>query len=164
MMLSTIVAVAENGAIGKDNSLIWRLSKDLKRFKEITTGHHIITGRKNYEDIGRPLPNRTTVIITRQKDYRAEGCVVVHSLDEAIQVAKDNGESEAFIIGGAQIYDMALPHCGKLYLTEVHQSFEADIFLTNLGEGWKEVYRDGPFPKSEKDECEYSFVNFERDI
>ncbi len=159
MKISSIVAVAQNNVIGKDNDLIWRLSEDLKRFKRITSGHHIIMGRLNYESIGRPLPNRTNVIITRQKDYTAEGCVVVNSLEEALQVAKDNGETEAFIIGGAQIYNLAMPYIEKIYLTEVHQSFDGDVFFAELGEEWKEVHREGPFPKTEKDQCEYSFVD-----
>ena len=162
MDISAIVAVAKNNVIGKDNDLIWRLSKDLKRFKEITTGHHIIMGRLNYESIGRPLPNRTTVIITRQTDYTAEGCVVVNSLEAALEVARNNGESEAFIIGGAQIYDLAMPLVKKLYLTEVHAEFEGDVFFTELDENWKEVSRQGPFPKTDKDQCEYSFVDLVR--
>ncbi len=159
MIVSTIVAVAENGVIGNNNTLIWRLSKDLQRFKKITSGHHIIMGRKNYEDIGRPLPNRTSVIITRQKGYQAEGCIVVHSLEDALQVAKDNGETEAFIIGGAQIYEMGMALSDKLYLTEVHKAFEGDVHFPEIGPEWKETFREGPFPQSEKDECEYSFVD-----
>ena len=162
MIISTIVAVASNGAIGKDNTLIWRLSDDLKRFKSITSGHHIIMGRKNYEDIGRPLPNRTSVIITRQEGYVAEGCIVVHSLEEALKVAQEKGETEAFIIGGAQIYELGLPISDRLYLTEVHKDFDADVFLSPVDSSWKEVLREGPFPATEKNECSFSFVNFEK--
>jgi dihydrofolate reductase len=162
MKVSAIVAVSANNVIGKDNDLIWRLSEDLKRFKRITSGHSIIMGRLNYESIGRPLPNRTNIIITRQTDYQVEGCVVVNSVEEALNVARENGDDEAFIIGGAQIYRLAMPLVEKIYLTEVHQEFDGDVFFDELGDEWQEVHREGPFPKTEKDQCEYSFVDLER--
>src|ERR1700741_1047934 len=109
MILSIIVAIDENYGIGKDNQLMWHLPADLKFFKEKTMGHHMIMGRKTYESIGKPLPGRTTVIITRDKNYRAEGCIVVHSLEEAIEKAKINGDTEAMITGGAEIYRQAIP-------------------------------------------------------
>jgi len=163
MKISAIVAVAKNNVIGKDNDLIWRLSEDLKRFKRITSGHSIIMGRLNYESIGRPLPNRTNIIITRQTDYQVDGCVVVNSLEDALKVARENGDDEAFVIGGAQIYKLAMPLVDKIYLTEVHEEFDGDVFFDELGDEWQEVLREGPFPKTEKDQCEYSFVDLIRE-
>jgi dihydrofolate reductase len=143
MKVSLIVAVAENGVIGKDNDLIWHLPKDMQFFKETTTGHHVIMGRKNFESIPhkyRPLPNRTNIVITRQSDYTAEGCVVVNSVEEALKVAKSNGENEAFIIGGGQIYRIALEKdlVDKIYITKVHHSFDGDTFLPELSNKWRE--------------------------
>lgn len=162
MIISQIVAVAENGAIGKDNDLIWRLPTDLKYFKEITTGHHIIMGRKNYESIGRPLPNRTSVIITRNKDYKAEGCIIVNSIEEALEVAKSNGETEAFIIGGGEIYRSSLDITQTIYYTEVHESFEADTFYPHLEENiWVETSREY-HTKNEKNAYNFSFVKYQK--
>ena len=109
MLISAIVAVSENNVIGRDGHLPWHLSLDLKRFKAITTGHAIILGRKNYEDIGRPLPNRTNYVLTRNKDFQAPGCIVCSSLDQAIESARAAGETECFIIGGAAVYREAMP-------------------------------------------------------
>ena len=119
MKLSIIVAASQNNVIGKDNQLIWRLSADLKRFKALTTGHHIIMGRKTFDSIGKPLPNRTSIIITRQADYKAEGCIVVNSLEEALE--KVPADQEAFIIGGGTIYKEAIDKADKLYLTRVQK-------------------------------------------
>lgn len=160
MIISAIAAVAENGVIGKDNTLVWKLSNDLKRFKEITSGHHIIMGRKNYEDIGRPLPNRTNIIITRQKDYVAEGCIVVNTLVDAIETAKANGESELFIIGGSQIYDLAWSYCTKLYITKVHKKFDGDVYFPHINHKWKEISNEGIFKSDNKNECDYSFLTY----
>lgn len=162
MIISQIVAVAENGVIGKDNDLIWRLPADLKYFKATTSGHHIIMGRKNYESIGRPLPNRTSVIITRNKDYKAEGCIVVNSIKEALEVAKASGETEAFIIGGGEIYKSSLELTDKIYYTEVHETFEGDTFYPALDKKtWKEVTRENHFAE-EKNPYAYSFVVYEK--
>ena len=135
MKVSLIVAVAKNGVIGKDNDLIWSLPKDMRFFKETTLGHCVIMGRKNFESIPerfRPLPNRINVIITRQSDYQAEGCVVVNSLENALEIAQHNGDEEPFIIGGGQIYKLALDRnlVDKIYLTKVHYSFEGDTFFS----------------------------------
>jgi len=143
MKVSLIVAVAENGVIGKDNDLIWNLPNDMRFFKETTTGHHVIMGRKNFESIAhkyRPLPNRTNIVITRQSDYKVEGCIVVHSVEEALDIAKNNGEEEAFIIGGGQIYIIALDKdlVDKIYITKVHHSFDGDTFLPELSNKWRE--------------------------
>lgn len=119
MLVSAIVAVSENGVIGRDGHLPWRLSDDLKRFRSITTGHSVVLGRKNYDDIGRPLPNRTNYVLTRNPALEAPGCVVCDSLGRALGVAEKTGESECFIIGGAAIYKEAMPLVKKLYVTRV---------------------------------------------
>ncbi|MBR2088846.1 MAG: dihydrofolate reductase [Fibrobacter sp.] len=129
MLISAIVAVSENNVIGRDGHLPWHLSLDLKRFKAITTGHAIILGRKNYEDIGRPLPNRTNYVLTRNKDFQAPGCIVCSSLGEAIEAARNAGETECFIIGGAAVYREAMPLVDKLYFTKVLAHVDGDVFF-----------------------------------
>ncbi|MDQ1769918.1 dihydrofolate reductase [Labilibaculum sp. A4] len=160
MNVSIIVAVSRNQVIGKDNQLIWKLSADLKRFKALTTGHTIIMGRKTFESIGKPLPNRTSVIITRQADYVAEGCVVVNSLEEALEKFSD--QEEVFIIGGGTIYQEALAKANKIYYTKVHKDFEGDTFFPVLDlKEWKSVNREDCFP-DEKNEVPYSFIDYIR--
>ncbi|MFT5915848.1 MAG: dihydrofolate reductase [Bacteroidia bacterium] len=161
MKVSLIVAVAENGVIGKNNELPWRLSADLKHFKRITTGHHIIMGRKTFASIGKPLPNRTSVIITRQLDYEQEGCLVANSIEQAIELAKQNGDTEAFIIGGGQIYESSLELGDKIYLTRVHAEIEGDAFFPKLdSEKWEEISRE-KHEADEKNQFDYSFVELE---
>lgn len=135
-MINIIVAADENNTIGKDNDLIWHLPDDLKFFKQKTSGHPIIMGRKTFESVGRPLPNRTNIIITRDKNYQVDGCVVVNSLDEALSTTEDE---EVFIVGGAEIYKQALPYTDRVYLTRVHDSFDGDRFFPELGSDWEEV-------------------------
>ena len=166
MKVSLIVAVSENGVIGKDNDLIWHLPKDMKFFKDTTMGHHVIMGRKNFESIPhkfRPLPNRINIIITRQSDYKAEGCVVVNSVEEALKVAKSNGDNEAFIIGGGQIYKLAVDAglVDKIYLTKIYHSFEGDTFFPELNSDWKEVNRE-VFFADEKNKYNFSFIVLEK--
>ncbi len=154
MTLSIIVAVAQNGAIGCHNELLWHISEDLKRFKRLTMGCPIIMGRKTYESIGRPLPGRRNVVITRNADYRAEGIEVVYSLEEALR-SVSNVEGEVFVIGGGEIYLQALPLAQKLYLTKVEQNPEGDTFFPEINEvQWQEVARE---------EFEgYSFIDYDR--
>lgn len=160
MNLSIIVAVSENNLIGINNDLPWKLSADLKRVKTITMGHHLIMGRKTYESIGRPLPGRTIVIITRNKDYKAEGCIVVPSLKEAIAVAQN--DPEPFIFGGGEIFREALPMVNKIYMTRIHQRFEGDTYFPELNEQeWKQVSKND-FSPDEKNNYSYSFLNYER--
>jgi len=166
MKVSLIVAVSENGVIGKNNDLIWHLPKDIRLFKETTMGHHVIMGRKNFESIPhkyRPLPNRTNVVITRQTDYAAEGCVVVNSVEEALEVAKNNNDNEAFIIGGGQIYKLALEAkmIDKIYLTKVHHSFEGDTFLPELSSNWEEVSKV-EHKADEKHSYDYDFITLKK--
>jgi dihydrofolate reductase len=137
-MIVMIAAVAENNALGKNNELVWHLPNDFKRFKSLTTGHHIIMGRKTFESFPKPLPNRTHVIITRQENYHPEGCIVVNSIEKAIAVCPENETS--FIIGGGEIYHLGLPYTDTLEITRVHHSFEADAFFPEINsDTWKEI-------------------------
>ncbi len=132
MQLALIVALSENDCIGRDGDLPWRLPDDLKRFKRLTLGSPIIMGRKTCESIGRPLPGRTNIVVTRQRGYGAEGCVVVGSLDEAHSKAKATGAEQAYVIGGADLYRLALPICDTLHLTRVHAQVDGDTFFPSL--------------------------------
>jgi dihydrofolate reductase len=162
MTISAIVAIARNHAIGHNNQIPWYLSADLKYFKKVTTGHHVIMGRKSFESIGRPLPNRTNVVITRDPFFVATGCKVVHSLEEALAFADANGETEAFIIGGGEIYRKSWTYLDRLYLTEVDVEPEADVFFPEVEEKeWREVSREA-HPADEKNEFGYVFRVLER--
>lgn len=161
MLISAIVAISENNVIGRDGHLPWHLSADLKRFKAITTGHAIILGRKNYDDIGRPLPNRVNYVLTRNPAFEAPGCVVCSSLEEALKAAEAAGETEAFIIGGAAIYREAMPLVKKMYLTKVLATVDGDVFFPDWGEGWQKVSEE-MFPADEKNDHETSFEIWER--
>lgn len=161
-MIILIAAIAKNNALGKNNDLIWHLPADLRRFKEITSGHHILMGRNTFESIGKPLPNRTTVIITRNHNYFKDGCLIAKSIEEAIELAKN--DDKIFIIGGAQIYKQVLEKglADRLDITLVHQNFEADVFFPKIDEKiWKEVNRED-FKADEKNQYDYSFVSFEK--
>ena len=159
MIVTIVVAIAENHAIGKDNKLLWYLPNDLKHFKTITTGHTVIMGRKTYESVGKPLPNRRNIIITRQ-NITIEGCEVVNSIEAALDLCCH--ENEVFIVGGAEIYRQALPLTNRIYLTIVHQEFEADSFFPAIvAIDWKEVYREDHEPDN-KNLIPYSFITFER--
>lgn len=159
-MISIIVAMSENRVIGKDNKLIWHLPADLKRFKQLTMGHHVIMGRKTFESIGRVLPGRTFIIVTRQKDFQFPGCLVADSIEKAIELCKNDAES--FIIGGAQIYNQALPLADKIYLTQIHQSFEGDVFFPEINkEEWNITLQEN-HKADEKNLYAYSFVDYER--
>jgi dihydrofolate reductase len=161
MIRSIIVAQSQNRVIGINNTLPWHLPADLKRFKAITMGHHIIMGRKTYDSIGKPLPGRTSIIITRNKDLRYEGCVMAYSLAEAFAIAATHNDTEAFVIGGADLIRQAIDTCDKLYLTNIHQDFEGDTFLDTLSSGWKEIEHITYAP-DEKNVYAYSFVTYEK--
>ena len=166
MKVSLIVAIAENGVIGKDNDMIWHLPKDMRFFKETTMGHHVIMGRKNFESIPhkyRPLPDRTNIVITRQSEYKAEGCIVVDSVEAALEIAKNNGDIEPFIIGGGQIYRIALEEnlVDKIYLTKVHHFFEGDTFFPKLSSDWKETSKTEN-KADKKHKYNYDFITLER--
>lgn len=139
--ISLIVAMAKNRVIGADNKLPWHLPSDLKRFKALTTGHHILMGRKTFESIGRLLPGRTSVIITRNPRYRVEGALVASSLEQAL--ALSSGDDEVFVIGGEQIFREALPMANRIYLTEIGRAFEGDVFFPPLAASqWVEADRE----------------------
>lgn len=160
MKRSIIVAMSENNVVGKDNGLPWKLSADLKRLKEITMGHHIIMGRKTWESLGRPLPGRVNVVITNQKNYKAEGGVVVNSLEEALTIS--SGDTEIFIFGGAEIFKKALPLVSKIYLTRVHAKIKGDAFFPDLNLfEWKETERH-EHRADEKNQYDYTFITLER--
>lgn len=163
MKLSCIVAASRNLVIGRGNTLPWHLSADLKRFKRLTSGHCIVLGRRNYEDISRPLPNRKNLVLTRRAGYEAPGCEVFGSLAAALEFARQAGEEECFIIGGAEVYREALPLCEKLYLTWVEAEIEGDVFLPELGNGWLQVSEE-KFPADERNDFPTTFCVFEREL
>jgi dihydrofolate reductase len=159
MTTTIVVAISENNAIGKDNQLLWYLPADLKHFKNITTGHTVIMGRKTYDSVGKPLPNRRNIIITRQ-DIKIEGCEVVKSIEDALALCA--GEQEVFIVGGAEIYKQAMHLTDRIYLTIVHQKFDADSFFPEIDYNiWKETAREDHQP-DEKNNLAYSFITLER--
>lgn len=160
MMLSIIVAVSENNVIGKDNQLIWHLPRDMRHFKETTTGHYIIMGRKTFESNGKPLPNRTNVIITRDKKYKVDGCIVVHSLEDAIHEARH--DSEAFIIGGGVIYKKAMPIIDRIYLTKIHHKFEGDTFFPEINMDEWQVVDQREFEPDEKNKYPFTILILDR--
>ncbi|MGC6284280.1 MAG: dihydrofolate reductase [Polaribacter sp.] len=161
-MVTIIAAIGLNNALGKDNDLIWHLPADLKRFKKTTTGFPIIMGRKTYESIGRPLPNRTNIIVTRNADYHQDGCIVKSSLEEAVESVAN--EEHAFIIGGAQIYNQAIEQglADRLDITLVQESFEADVYFPEFDKmEWELISRED-FDKDEKNPHNYSFLQFKK--
>lgn len=157
--LNIIVAMATNNGIGKNNQLLWHIPADLKHFKQITSGHTVIMGRKTYDSIGKPLPNRRNIVITRQP-LSINGCEVMNSVQEALENCTDN--EEVFIIGGAEIYRQTLPLVNTLYLTLVHQDFEADTHFPQIkADEWQEISRENHQP-DEKNKFSYSFITFRR--
>ena len=161
MIISAIVAVAKNNVIGKDNDIPWYLPADLKYFKKTTLNHHIIMGRNCYESIGKPLPKRTNVVLTRNPFFIVSNCYVTHSVNEALEVAKNNEEEEAFIIGGAQIYEQSMNLWDKLYLTEVDLEVEGDVFFPEINfEEW-ELISEEAHQADEKNEYDYVFKIFQ---
>lgn len=159
MTVSIVVAIAENHAIGKDNKLLWHLPKDLKHFKEITTDGTVIMGRKTYDSVGKPLPNRRNIIITRQQ-IEIAGCEVVNSLQAALDLCQ--GLEEVFIVGGAEIYKQAMPLTDRIYLTIVHQKFEGDTYFPEIKpDTWRETER-ADHEADEKNAFPFSFITLER--
>lgn len=159
MTISAVVAIAENHAIGKNNQLLWYLPNDLKHFKQITSGHTVIMGRKTYDSVGKPLPNRRNIVITRQ-NIMIPGCEVVNSVNAALALC--TAEDEVFIIGGAEIYKMAMPLTNRIYLTIVHRSFEADAYFPQINiQEWEEIER-ADFEADEKNNISYSFITLNR--
>ena len=162
MNISCVVAVANNNVIGKDNDIPWYLPADLKYFKKITLNHHILMGRNCYESIGRPLPKRTNVIITRDPFFIASNCLIAHSINEALEIAFDNGEKDAMIIGGGTIYKQTQELWDTLYLTEVDLNVDGDIFFPEINpDEWKLISSESHEP-DEKNEHRYTFKKYER--
>ena len=159
-VITMIAAAEENNALGKDNDLVWHLPDDFKRFKELTTGHHIIMGRKTFETFPKPLPNRTHIVITRKKDYQKEGAVVVHSLEKALELAKD--DPQPFIIGGGEIYKLAMPEADKIELTRVHGTFEADAFFPEIDEKKWTLVASKFHPKDERHNFPFTYLTYHR--
>ena len=158
-MLTLIAAASENNALGKDNDLVWHLPDDFKRFKALTSGHYIVMGRKTFESFPKPLPNRTHVIITRQKDYTVpEGCIVANSLKNAIELCPES--EEIFIIGGGQIYKQSIEIADKIELTRVHTTVEADTFFPEIDlSRWKIVFEEF-HSKDEKHQYDFTYLTY----
>lgn len=160
MIVSMVVAISENNAIGKDNQLLWYLPRDLRHFKTITSGHTVIMGRKTFDSVGRPLPNRRNIVITRTKDLEIDGAEVVNGLEAALRLCE--AEDEVFIVGGAEIYKQAMPHTDRIYLTVVHERFEADTYFPEIDmDIWKETASESHQP-DEKNNLAFTFSTLER--
>lgn len=156
-MISIIVAADENNVIGKDNQLIWHLPDDLRFFKKKTTGHCVIMGRKTYESMGRPLPKRTNVVITRDENYRASGCTVVHSIEEALKACQH--DENPYIIGGEQIYRLGMPFAERIFLSRIHHTFDGDRHFPELTAEWERT--DYEFhPKDERHDHDFTFETY----
>ncbi|MFL9843053.1 dihydrofolate reductase [Flavobacterium rhizosphaerae] len=162
MTITLIAAAAENNALGKDNQMVWRLPDDFKRFKALTTGHHIVMGRKTLESMDGPLPNRTNIIITRQKEYTYEGCIIVYSLEEALAACPQN--EEVFIIGGGEIYKQSIDNADKIELTRVHTTVKADAFFPEIDEKKWKLTEKVFHPKDEKHQYDFVFETWVRKI
>jgi dihydrofolate reductase len=158
-MISIIAAVADNNVIGGNNKLLWHLPADLKRFKQLTLGHPVIMGRKTFESIGKPLPGRENVVITRNPNFKAEGITIVRSLDEVLK--KFSGQ-DVFIIGGAEIYAQSMSLADKIFLTRIYQLFEGDSFFPAIDERIWKVKREEMHEPDEKNPYRYAFIDYER--
>ena len=164
MIISLIAAMSKNRVIGRDNDLPWKLPDDMKFFQRTTRGHVVIMGRKNYDSLPpsyKPLPNRTNVILTRQEGYEAEDCVVFDNLDSALNFSRKEGEQEAFVIGGGQIYEQALEKSDRIYLTEIEAEIDGDTFFPKLSADWKEVSREH-HSADERHQYAFDFVIYEK--
>jgi dihydrofolate reductase len=161
MSISIIVAIAENYAIGKNNKLLWHISKDMKRFKRITSGHKVIMGRNTYLSLpARPLIGRTNIVISDQPEEKFEGCTTVYSIEQALEICPP--DEECFVIGGGMIYKQFLRHAKKLYITRIFKSFDADIFFPEINmDEWRETDRE-TFGPDGKNEFSYAFITYER--
>jgi dihydrofolate reductase len=156
--ISIIAAVAKDRAIGKKNTLLWNIPEDLQHFKKITSGHPVIMGQKTFESLKGPLPNRTNIILTFDKKYKTPGCIVAHSMDEAIEIASEKDKDEIFFMGGGQIYHQAIKFADKLYLTIVEGEYEADTYFPDYSE-FKKVVSEEPHKSSG---YKYSFLELEK--
>lgn len=161
-MIKIIVACDEKNVIGKNNQLIWHLPADLKHFKNLTTGHSIIMGRKTFESIGKALPNRNNLVVSRQSHLNVDGIILCHSLEEAILKAKSLSRDDIFIIGGAEIYRQALPLADQIILTRLHDYFDGDAFFPELpSEQWEVIHAERGIT-DEKNPYQYSFMTYQK--
>jgi dihydrofolate reductase len=161
MIISIVVAVSKNNVIGKDNQLLWKLSDDLKRFKKLTTNHCIVMGRKTYDSIGKALPNRTNIIITKNKNFHVDDAIVLHNIQDVIEYAKSKNETELFIIGGGEIYKQALEITNKIYLTKIDVDIDGDTFFHYNTQEWRICYEE-LIVKNEKNEYDSTYQELER--
>jgi len=162
MIVSLVVAASTNGVIGKAGGLPWHLPADLRRFKRLTIGHHVVMGRKTFEEIGRPLPERTNIVISRRPDFRPEGCLRTGSIEAALEVARAAGETEVFVIGGGEVYRSALPLATRVYLTRVEAIVEGDTTFPTLDPAtWRES-RSERHPADDRNPHPMTFLVFER--
>lgn len=160
MNLSILAAVAKNKVIGKDNQLVWHLPADLKHFRELTTGETVVMGRKTFESIGKALPGRRNIVVTRRQGYQAPGCEVVHSLEEAAEAGEQ--DDNVFIIGGGEIYRQAMSIAGTLYITEIHQDFTGDTVFPGIDPDiWMETFRED-HRADDRNPYDYSFITYQR--
>jgi len=159
--ISVAVAIGENFAIGKNNQLLWHMPADLKFFKQTTSGHTVIMGRKTFDSVGKPLPNRRNIVITRDTTLKIEGVEVVNGLDEALAITQ-NEEKPVFIIGGAEIYRQALPKTDTLYLTTIHHTFDADTFFPEINRNEWDVVSSDSHKADEKNKYDYTFEVLKR--
>ena len=157
-IISIIAAISQDRALGKNNKLLWHIPKDLARFKKITTGHPVIMGRTTFESLGKPLPGRTNIIITRDDNYQAEGCIICHSLEGAINIAKEKDHKEVFVIGGGQIYNQTINLADKLYLTLVKGKFDADTYFPDYSVFRKIIFQKEGYYK----QYQYTFLELVR--
>ncbi len=163
MRLSIIAALSTNGAIGLANGIPWRMSTDLKRLKAMTMGHHMIMGRKTWDSLGKPLPGRVMVVITRREDFAPEGAIVVRSLEEAVRVVEESGDPEPFLAGGAEVYEQAMHRADRMYLTRVHAEIAGDTFFPDFDDvnEWHLVDAEH-FEADDRNEYPYSFLTYDR--
>jgi dihydrofolate reductase len=161
-VLKILVAFDENRVIGKNNTLIWHLPADLKRFKALTTGHVIIMGRKTFESIGKPLPNRTSIVISRQPDLQIEGAIIAHSVEEAILKAKSITREDIYIVGGAEIYALSLPLADQILVTQLHDIFEGDAYFPEIPAEIFEITEKERGITDEKNAYQYSYLTYTR--
>jgi len=162
MTISLIVVMDENGVIGRNNQLPWNLSPDLKRFKQLTMGHHLLMGRKTFDSIGRPLPGRRTVVITRNSAFRVPGVTVSPSLTHALSVARSADDEEVFVAGGGEIFSQAISLSDRMYVTRIHAAIEGDVYFPRYDpDEWSVVSSEGPMT-DEKSGLSYTFVTYDR--
>ena len=162
MIISLLVAADEGNVIGKDNQLPWHLPNDLKYFKNLTWGLPIVMGRKTFESIGKPLPGRKNIVITRNKNYAADGVVVVHTIDAAVSAAKEEGAKEIFIIGGAEIFNSVFETADRIYLTRIHHRFEGDVFFKEVSAPQWQLVKEQRVEPDEKNKYAHTFQMWEK--